>query len=72
MDRDWPDIVSHVVRAIAARPKRRKSRLNTIIDRARKAGAVSVTTPEGFTYTLGTPAVPENAFEERLGKLSKK
>jgi hypothetical protein len=33
--------------------RRRKPRLKTVLYKARKAGAASVTTPEGYTYTLG-------------------
>jgi hypothetical protein len=45
-------------------PKRRRGpRLKTILDKARKAGAASVTTPEGFTYAIGQAAEAASAVE---------
>lgn len=34
----------------------RKPRLKTFLDRAKKAGANSVTTPDGVTYRFGDPS----------------
>jgi hypothetical protein len=46
-----------IVTASSGEPRpMRLSRLKTVLDKARKAGAASVTTPEGYTYTLGQPA----------------
>jgi hypothetical protein len=56
-------------------PKHRRGpRLKTILDKARKAGAASVTTPEGFTYAIGqateaASAVELNPFEREATRL---
>lgn len=45
--------------------RQRKPRLKTVLDQAKKAGATSVTTPEGYSYTLGHAAVAEHDPSER-------
>ena len=66
----WGDI------AQMPKPKcQRRVRPKTVLDRAKKAGATSVTTPEGFTYRFGEATEQQSdtdrelaEFEARHGK----
>lgn len=50
----------------------RKPRLKTILTKAKKAGASSVTTPEGFIYTLATTPEPQDPIDRELAEFARR
>jgi hypothetical protein len=54
-----PSVDWNPVQALGIPKRQRKPSHKTALDQAKKAGAASLTTPDGFTYTFERPANSE-------------